>query len=450
MQRVLIIDDNPSVGKALKVLLELHDIDSEAVLTPQAGLQRLQEDADVALVLQDMNFTRDTTSGDEGRQLFTAIRRLRPDMPIILLTAWTQLEIAIDLVKQGAADYLAKPWDDHKLIVSIQNLLELQDLQQRQLQEAQNRCSEKRHLEQTVDLCGLIYQSGAMHELVKLAIKIARTPVPVLITGPNGSGKEKIAQIIQRNSAVKNGPFVCVNIGALPNDLMEVELFGAEPGAYTGINKTRLGRFETADGGTLFLDELGNLSASGQSKLLRVLQSGDFERLGSSETRRCQVRIISATNADLQQAMEKGQFREDLYYRLNVFELKVPPLCERPDDILPLLRFFLGNERHVDRQTLQRLQIYSWPGNVRELQNACQRAKVLSDGEPLVWKHFGINFDLGTAPVKLQVEPSREMITAALSDNGGVVAQAARQLGLSRQALYRRMEQYNIQNSQTP
>ncbi len=444
MQRVLIIDDNPEVGKALRLLLQLHDIDSEAVLTPQAGLQRLRDDTSISLVLQDMNFSRDTTSGEEGRQLFSAIRHTRPDMPIILLTAWTQLEAAVELVKLGAADYLAKPWDDQKLITSVQNLLELQELQMQQLRDSRQRLAEKQQLLHAADLCGLVYQSAIMHDLVKLAVRIARTREPVLITGPNGSGKEKIAQIIQRNSSVAQGPFVSVNVGALPNDLMEVELFGAEPGAYTGISKTRLGRFETADGGTLFLDEIGNLSAIGQAKLLRVLQTGEFERLGSSQTRRSQVRIVSATNADLPQAISRGEFREDLYYRLNVFELKVPPLAERPEDIAPLLHRFLGDKLSLGERVLPWLQSYPWPGNVRELENACQRARVFAEGRRIECEDFGIDFAQATTSARLQIEPSREMIVAALQDNQGIIAQAARQLGLSRQALYRRMEQYEI------
>ena len=445
MQKVLIIDDNPSVGHALRLLLSLHDIDSEFVLTPQAGIQRIHDDDEIALVLQDMNFSTDTTSGEEGRQLFFALRDIRPNIPIILLTAWTQLDVAIELVKQGAADYLAKPWDDQKLIVNVKNLLQLQALQIRQQQDMQRYAEEKRHLEITADLCGLVYQSRAMHEMVKLAVRVARAPVPVLITGPNGSGKEKIAQIIQRNSLEKTGPFICVNVGALPDDLMEVELFGAEAGAYTGITKARLGRFETADGGTLFLDELGNLSASGQAKLLRVLQTGEFERLGSSTTRRCNVRIISATNADLSRAIADGQFREDLYYRLNVFELKVPPLAERAEDILPLLHFFLGGQASFSPSALRWLQAYPWSGNVRELENACQRAKVMNDGGPFEWIHFGLEFPEAKKPSsKILVEPTREMILVALRENHGVITQAARQLGLSRQALYRRMEQYGI------
>lgn len=446
MQRVLIIDDNPGVGKALKLLLSLHQIDSEVALTPQTGLQRLEQDPAIALVLQDMNFTQDTTSGEEGKQLFVSLRALRPDLPIILITAWTQLETAIELVKQGAADYLSKPWDDNKLITSVKNLLELQELQADQLRRTQENHIRREELSAKADLCGLIYQSEVMHQLVTMAVKIARTQVPVLITGPNGSGKEKIAQIVQRNSERRDQAFICVNAGALPNDLMEAELFGAEAGAYTGCTKTRIGRFEAAHGGTLFLDELGNLSANGQAKLLRVLQTGEFERLGSSETRRCDVRVVSATNTDLQRAIAEGHFREDLYYRLNVFELKLPPLAERPADILPLVWHFLDDHTKLGTGTIKALQSWPWPGNIRELENACRRAAILSEGRTVALEDFGISLtEKCEASNRVVVEPSREMIELALRQNQGVVARAARQLGLSRQALYRRMEQYEIQ-----
>ena len=450
VQKILIVDDNPAVGKALHLLFEVHDIEAEIALTPQAGVKRLEEDDEIALVVQDMNFTEDTTSGQEGKALFYQLRQVRPDIPIILITAWTQLETAIELVKSGAADYVAKPWDDIKLVTTVKNLLELQDLQQQQRQQAQALLAEKTRLSETANLCGLVYQSASMHALVSLAAKIARADVPVLITGPNGSGKEKIAQIVQSNSRVKSGPFVCVNVGALPQDLIEAELFGAEAGAYTGITKKRIGRFEAADGGTLFLDELGNLSATGQAKLLRVLQSGEFERLGSSETRRCSVRVISATNTNLERAIENGEFREDLFYRLNVFELKVPPLSERKEDILPLIHHFLNGRAQLDQSVLQILRFYPWPGNVRELENACQRALILSDGNKLSLEDFGLRIDETTIEHRKPViaEPSRAIIESVLLQNQGVVAQAARQLGFSRQALYRRLEKYKIEYNQ--
>jgi DNA-binding NtrC family response regulator len=449
VQKILIVDDNPAVGKALHLLFEVHDIEAEIALTPQAGVKRLAEDSDIALVVQDMNFTEDTTSGQEGKALFYQLRQVRPDIPIILITAWTQLETAIELVKSGAADYIAKPWDDIKLVTTVQNLLELEDLQQQQRQQAQALLLEKMRLSETANLCGLVYQSAAMHALASLAVKIARSNVPVLITGPNGSGKEKIAQIVQANSRVTAGPFVCVNVGALPQDLIEAELFGAEAGAYTGITKKRIGRFEAADGGTIFLDELGNLSATGQAKLLRVLQSGEFERLGSSETRRCNVRVISATNTHLERAIEKGEFREDLFYRLNVFELKVPALAERTEDILPLIHHFLNGRAQLDHSVLRALSCYLWPGNVRELENACQRALILSESNKLQLKDFGLNIDEAAIDHRKQViaEPSRAIIEMALQQNHGVVAQAARQLGFSRQALYRRLEKYKIEHN---
>lgn len=449
-QKILIVDDNPAVGKALHLLLDVHGIAAEIALTPQAATKRLEEDGSIALVVQDMNFSEDTTSGQEGKALFYNLRQIRPDIPIILITAWTQLETAIELVKNGAADYIAKPWDDIKLVTTIKNLLELEDLQQQQRLQAQTLLTEKARLLETANLCGLIYQSAAMHALVSLAVKIARADVPVLITGPNGSGKEKIAQIIQANSRVNTGPFVCVNVGALPQELIEAELFGAEVGAYTGISKKRIGRFEAADGGTLFLDELGNLSASGQAKLLRVLQSGEFERLGSSETRHCNVRVISATNTNLERAIKNGEFREDLFYRLNVFELKVPSLVERKDDILPLIHHFLHGKAQLDHSVLHALHCYPWPGNVRELENACQRALILNEGGKLQLNDFGLPINDTTLDNYKPViaEPSREVIEMVLKQNQGVVAQAARQLGFSRQALYRRLEKYQIEHNQ--
>lgn len=443
--KVLVIDDNPAIGAALQLLLGLYELECEVVLTPQAGLQCISDDYEIALVIQDMNFSEDTTSGEEGKQLFQAIREIRPDLPVILLTAWTQLETAVDLVKKGAADYVGKPWDDDKLITTVLNLLELGELQVSELERVQYFQQEKSSLLASADLCGVVYQSQSMQNLIAMAVKIAPASVPVLITGPNGSGKEKIAEIIQVNSRAKDGPFVKVNVGALPNELIEAELFGAEAGAYTGITKQRKGRFELAHGGTLFLDELGNLSANGQAKLLRVLQTGEFERLGSNETRKCDVRVISATNTDLKQAIADGTFREDLYYRLNVIELNLPPLCERREDILPLTHLFLGDELKLDVQVSKALQAYAWPGNVRELQNACQRALLLSQGKHLLAKDFGINQEQELTRFKsLAVEPSKTAIEAALKQNHGIIATAARQLGLTRQALYRRMEKYNL------
>ncbi|EKE69503.1 sigma-54-dependent transcriptional regulator [Gallaecimonas xiamenensis] len=440
MDKILIIDDNPAVGQALGLLLKLNGLDAESALTPQAGLKRLAEGG-ISLVIQDMNFTADTTSGEEGKALFFAIRERCPDIPIILLTAWTELEMAVNLVKAGAADYLGKPWDDAKLIATVQNLLELAELSQQQAMARDRHHQRQTKLAANFDLAGLVYQSDAMQRLVEMAVQVAKADVPVLITGPNGAGKEKIAEIIQRNSQVAAGPFVRVNAGALPLDLMEAELFGAEPGAYTGLNKTRIGRFEAADGGTLFLDEIGNLSLSGQMKLLRVLQTGEFERLGSTQTRKVRVRLISATNTDLPAAIGQGQFREDLYYRLNVIELSLPPLRERREDILPLARHFLAG-RPLSLDACRMLEAYDWPGNVRELENCLKRAMLLA----LDHRIEGTDLNL-PAPRQSRPRPAFEPDEQQLRDvlaQAPSLAEAARLLGLSRQALYRRLEKYGI------
>src|SRR5574338_1055227 len=341
MPTVLVIDDNPAVATALEVLFSLRDLRTLAADSPAAGLAVLDREA-VDVVIQDMNFRADTTSGEEGAELFRTIRKRFPDMPVILLTAWTQLESAVELVKAGAADYLAKPWDDNKLLTAVQNLLELA---QTRKELARRRAAESRRktdLEQRFDLRDAVFADPAMERVVALACQVARADVPVLITGPNGAGKEKIAEIVQANSAVRGGPFVTLNCGALPGELIEAELFGAEVGAYTGANRAREGKFEAADGGTLFLDEIGKLSATGQMKLLRVRETGRFERLGSNRERQVTVRVISATNADLPAMIREGTFREDLYYRLNAIELHVPPLAQRADDILPLAHALLA------------------------------------------------------------------------------------------------------------
>jgi len=446
LDKVLIIDDNTGIISALSLLLSLHDIQTLSAITPQAGLQLLRENPDTSLVIQDMNFTADTTSGEEGRALFFALREIQPDIPVILLTAWTQLEMAVELVKAGAADYVGKPWDDNKLIATIKNLLELHDLQQQQRQSQSRAQQAREQLRQQFDLQDIIYRSQSVQTLLEMATQVAHSDVPVLITGPNGAGKEKIADIIQANSSVKHGPYIKVNVGALPEELMEAELFGAEAGAYTGAgNKLRQGRFEAADGGTLFLDEIGELSASGQVKLLRVLQTGEFQRLGSSQTRKVQVRVISATNSNLQQMISDGSFRQDLFYRLNVIELKLPPLCERPEDILPLARGFLAQTgKQLGPQAQQRLMRYSWPGNVRELQNVMQRAAVLTRGDTIEEATLALPEDAQLKVPDVSFEPSRELLEQTLASCNGIIAQAARELGLSRQALYRRLDKYGI------
>ncbi|HUO79371.1 MAG TPA: sigma-54 dependent transcriptional regulator [Steroidobacteraceae bacterium] len=439
---VLVIDDNAAVRTALEVLLSLHGIAVLAAATPAEGLARLAEGR-VDLVIQDMNFARDTTSGEEGVQLFRAIREAEPAVPIILLTAWTHLETAVELVKAGAADYLPKPWDDQRLVTTVLNLVALGRATRERESLAAERRAVRAALAARYDLRGAVYESDAMHELFVTATRIAPADVPVLLTGPNGAGKEVLAEVIQANSAVRQGPFVRVNVGALPAELMESELFGAEAGAYTGAGQARAGRFEAADGGTLLLDEIGNLSLAGQAKLLRVLESGAFERLGSTTTRRVRVRLLFATNADLRAAIRAGSFREDLYYRINVIELKVPPLAARPGDILPLARSFLAPGYSLDPAAERALIAHPWPGNVRELRNAVQRACLLSRATRLPAAALGL--EAAAPPAEREPDPAE--IRAALARAGGVVARAARELGLSRQSLYRRLEKLGLEGS---
>jgi DNA-binding NtrC family response regulator len=445
MPTVLIIDDNSSIAVALDVLFSLHDIDTLRAASPEEGLALLeQRSSAIDLVIQDMNFTADTTSGEEGVALFRAIRKRYPDLPVILLTAWTHLGAAVDLIKAGAADYLSKPWDDNRLIATVTNLIELGQANRALAQRMQSELRQRRDLERH-DLRGMVWQDPATERVIHLACQVARSDVPVLISGPNGAGKERIAEIIQANSAVRDGPFVVLNCGALPAELIEAELFGADAGAYTGASKAREGKFEAADGGTLFLDEIGNLPLAGQMKLLRVLETGRFERLGSNRERQVKVRVISATNADLQAMIRAGTFREDLFYRLNVIELGLPPLAGRPGDILPLAVHFLDGRKTLDAAAQAALLAHPWPGNVRELKNVMARACLLASGDAIKAGDLGLPATaMAPAAAAADAEPDREAIVQALQRARGVVAQAAADLGLSRQALYRRMERLGI------
>ncbi|HUQ08129.1 MAG TPA: sigma-54 dependent transcriptional regulator [Kofleriaceae bacterium] len=444
---VLVVDDNPAVATAIEVLLSLHDIRTLSARSPDEAVLRLGRDP-VDLVIQDMNFSLDTTSGVEGAELFRAIRARHPDLPVILLTAWTHLETAVELIKAGAADYLAKPWDNQRLVTSVRNLLELGQASRELAGVRAAERARRDDLDEKFDLQGMVFADPLTERTVSLACQVARADMPVLITGPNGAGKERIAAIIQANSAVRGGPFVTLNCGALPSELIEAELFGAEPGAYTGATRAREGKFEAADGGTLFLDEIGNLSAAAQMKLLRVLETGRFQRLGSNKEQQVKVRVISATNADLPAMIRAGQFREDLYYRLNVINLAVPPLADRPRDILPLAEHFLPAGKRLGAEAQAALLRHRWPGNVRELRNVMQRAALLG-GDVIQPADVGLVDEAAPAMTTVSGAPvdgelDRETIEAALARAGGVVSQAASELGLSRQALYRRMERLGI------
>jgi DNA-binding NtrC family response regulator len=464
--KILLVDDQPAVLAALEVLFEVHGFETVAARTPEQALALVRSE-ELGVVLQDMNFHRDATSGEEGEALLHAIRKLDPELPVVLMTAFQSLEAAVRLVRAGASDYIAKPWSDDKLVATVKNLIRLRELSQENLRLRASSDRMRAGLASEHDLCGLIYASAAMHEVVRLAAKVAPSEAAVLVTGPNGSGKERVAQIVQANSRRKDKPFVKVNAGGLPDELLEAELFGAEAGAYTGAKKLRIGRFEEADGGTLFLDEIGNLSAMGQMKLLRVLQTGEFQRLGSNFTRKVDVRLISATNADLPKAIAQGHFREDLYFRLNVIELAIPPLCDRPDDILPLAEHLLrGHQPHSGQAyemtsgARQALVDYEWPGNVRELENRIQRATLVCQAPRLTESDLGLG-DGGKASSNASLpaeppsksgapDPERAELERVLVQSGGVVATAAAMLGISRQALYRRMDRLGVELERRP
>ncbi|HEU5057875.1 MAG TPA: sigma-54 dependent transcriptional regulator [Kofleriaceae bacterium] len=452
--RVLVVEDQPAVAKALEVLLAINDISCAVAASPGEALELVDRE-EFGAVVQDMNFGPSDTDGAAGLELFRRLRAIDPELPVLALTAWASLETAVAMVKEGAADYLAKPWDDAKLVATVRNLVKLRELQLENHRLRATQARERGRLER-YDLCGLVYESAAMHRVVTLAIQVAASDVPVLITGPNGVGKEMIADIIVANSRRKAEPFIKVNAGALPDELLEAELFGAEQGAYTGAVKRRIGRFEAADRGTLFLDEIGNLSPAGQAKLLRVLQSGTFERLGSSDPRTVDVRILAATNVDLQTAMAEGRFREDLFFRLSVIEIRVPPLRERPEDVVPLAEAFIerlaagGLPRRLARATRAALEEHSWPGNVRELMNRLQRAVLIGAGPELEPQ------DLGFGPAAEPAVPSdgeadeKRQLEKLLVESGGMVSRVASKLGISRQALYRRMQRLGIALERRP
>jgi DNA-binding NtrC family response regulator len=463
--QILIVDDQRAIRDALALLCELNGLETLSASTADEALALIRRE-DVGVVVQDMNLLDGQSSGAGGVALFRAIRALDPELPVLLMTAWGSLETAVQLMREGAADYFEKPWSDDKLLSSFKNLLRMRELARDCTARRARGRKAREALAARHDLCGLVYESEAMHELVALAVKVAPSDAPVLVSGPNGAGKEKIAEIVRACSRRADKPFVKVNAGGLPDQLLEAELFGAEAGAYTGATKLRIGRFEAAHGGTLFLDEIGNLSASGQMRLLRVLQTGELERLGSSTTRKVDVRIVSATNLDLPRAIREGSFREDLYFRLNVIELAVPALCERLDDIPPLSAHILaGLEtdtplRLADDATAALLR-YEWPGNVRELQNRLRRASLVCQSGCIRAQDLGLpqRERSSSAPTSgpstpraadaagMPSEPTSAewtQVEQALARAQGVVSKAAAELGMSRQALYRRMDRLGL------
>jgi DNA-binding NtrC family response regulator len=448
---IVIADDQSDIVEALRLLLKAEGYRTVTAHVPEGVLALLErEQADAALI--DLNYTRDTTSGREGLDLLSRIRALDPTLPVIVMTAWGSVDKAVEAMRLGARDFIEKPWDNARLLTTLRSQVELA----RALRISQRLEQENQILRRT-GLPDLVAESPAMRPVLELMERVAPSDANILVTGEHGTGKEVVARWIHAASRRRERSLVVVNAGGLSEGVFESELFGHVRGAFTDAKTDRAGRFELADGGTLFLDEIANISMAQQSRLLRVLQTGELERVGSSQTRRVDVRLIAATNADLRAEVAAGRFREDLLFRLNTIELHLPPLRERREDILPLAQYFL--RRHAARYgkpravlgsgVAQLLRAYDWPGNVRELDHAVERAVLLARLDSLEPADFSLVQPAGRAgppgasPMNLE-ELERDTIRQALARHDGNVSLAAKALGLSRSALYRRLQRYGM------
>ena len=450
MPRILIADDQPDVIEALRLLLKGEGFEMESVNSP-AGILKALEERDYSVLLMDLNYARDTTSGREGLDLLSRIQALDSTLPIVVMTAWGSVEVAVEAMRRGARDFVQKPWDNARLLSILRTQMELgQALRKEQRLEEENKL-----LREDGGRPNLIARSEAMQPVIELVQRVGHSEANVLITGENGTGKEVVARTLHALSVRASKPMVAVNVGALSEGIFESELFGHVKGAFTDAKTDRVGRFELADGGTLFLDEIGNLPLNLQAKLLRVLETGEFERVGSSKTRRADVRVLSATNSDLHQAVEQGRFRQDLLFRLNTVEIHLPPLRERREDIVLLAEYFLGQRagryrkrlNGFDRDAQDALQSYRWPGNVRELDHVVERAVLMAQGERVTASDLGLKQEResGRSLEEMSLEEVEAfLIRKALARFNGNVNQAADALGLSRSALYRRLQKYGL------
>jgi DNA-binding NtrC family response regulator len=446
---VLIADDQGDVIEALRLLLKNEGFDTHAVNSPAAVLHALER-RDFDALLLDMNYTRDTTSGKEGLELLDQLQVLEPTLPIIVMTAWGSVGGAVEAIRRGARDYIEKPWDNARLLSVLRTQVELG----RALRRAQRLETENRLLRSDT-LPKIIAESPKMRPLLQLMERVGPSDANVLITGEHGTGKELVAQWLHAVSPRATKSFIAVNLGGLSEGIFESELFGHVRGAFTDAKTDRVGRYELADSGTLFLDEIGNLGMAQQAKLLRVVQTGEVERVGSSKARKVDVRIVSATNANLNAEVAAGRFREDLLFRLNTIELHLPPLRERREDIAPLEMHFLRQHATRYRKTLkgfdpaamQQLLEHPWPGNIRELGHSVERAVLLALSDTIRPADLALRAPSG-ASAKIEDLPledvERLLIRKALDRHGGNVSQAAKALGLSRSALYRRIAAYGI------
>src|SRR6267154_918663 len=448
MARILLADDQRDVLEALRILLKSEGYQTEAVTSLAAVFHELEK-RDYALLIMDLNYTRDTTSGQEGLSAIPKIQEIDNTLPIVVMTAWATIELAVEAMKHGARDFVTKPWDNQRLLAIVRTQIELAAALRRE-----------RKLEAENDILrgtmpDLIAQSPTMRPVVEMISRVAPSDANVLITGENGTGKSLIAQAIHALSPRATRTMITVNMGGLSETLFESELFGHVKGAFTDAKTDRAGRFELADESTLFMDEIANVPMNQQAKLLRVIETGDFERVGSSKTLHANVRIISATNANLENEIAAGRFRQDLLFRFNTIEIALPPLRERREDIMPLANNFLRQHAKRYRKTLTGfeekardvLMEHHFPGNVRELDHVVERAVLMTQGQQVKANDLGLTSGLSDTPrlEDMSLEDVESfLIKKALSRFDGNARKAAEALGLSRSAFYRRLQQYGL------
>jgi DNA-binding NtrC family response regulator len=445
--RILIADDDSAIRISGRYLFEDEGWKVVEAKSPREALQQIEK-SELDAVLIDMNYTRNTTGGQEGMELISRIRAEDPDLPIIVMTAWGTIDLAINAMKGGASDFVQKPWDNTRVVQLVKaHAATCRAMRRSRILEEENRV-----LREPPVSNDFICQSASMKRILDVVEQVAPSKANILILGENGTGKGVVARLLHDRSAIHDGPFVSVNVGGLPESLFESEMFGHVKGAFTDAKTDRVGRFEMAKGGTLFLDEIGNIGLSQQSRLLRLLETGEYERVGSSRTMKADVRIISATNVNLKAAVQNGIFREDLFFRLNTVTIDLPPLRDRRDDILPLAGHFISQNAckykkriaSLDDEARNAVLAYKWPGNVRELAHAVERAVLMCTGSVISKRDLGLdenpdgekNLDAMSLE---QVE--KILIKKALDRSDGNVSKAAQQLGMSRATFYRRLKE---------
>ncbi|WP_100644121.1 sigma-54-dependent transcriptional regulator [Alteromonas facilis] len=457
---ILVVDDQVDLRLSTRLVLNNYGYTVLEADSPEQALRMLDEKTRIDLVLLDMNYNSDTTSGEEGLWFLKKLQETSSNIPVVPMTAWASIELAVKAMQLGASNFIEKPWKNQRLLQVIKQQLQINDLQK------ENRKLKQQQRDKQAEQKSLVWESSVMTELMNKLQRLARSDAAILLTGENGTGKSSVAQFIHENSSRSEGDFISVNMGAIPESLFESEMFGHIKGAFTDAKENRIGRFELAENGTLFLDEIANIPMSLQGKLLRVLEEGYFERVGSSVSQKANVRLVCATNANLTDLIEQGLFRADLYFRLNTLEVNIPALRHRQEDIFPLAQQFLKLHGHkyglgeleLSASAIDRLHQYHWPGNVRELGHIVERAVLLAD-QTLI---SGKDIDLGTLPSPAEltktdidndipliplVEAEQNLIKKALTLHNGNVQAAAKVLGITDSALYRRMEKFKIVKS---